>query len=61
MTKRSHPELLIQELPIRAADSRRNQAGSEVVRTELNEDVGSLRLALIEAVMKEARADRTDE
>ena len=60
MTKPLHPELLIKQLPIRAADSRPNQAGSEIVRTELNEDVGLLRLALIEAVMKEARADRTD-
>ena len=59
MTKPLHPELL-KQLPIRAADSRRDQAVSGVVRTELNEDVGLLRLALIEAVMKEARADRTD-
>ena len=59
MTKPLHPELF-KQLPIRAADSRANQAGSEIVRTELNEDVGLLRLALIEAVMKEARADRTD-
>ena len=59
MTKPLHPELL-KQLPIRAAESRANQAGSEIVRTELNEDVGLLRLALIEAVMKEARADRTD-
>ena len=59
MTKPLHPELLIKQLPIRAADSRANQAVSGV-RTELNEDVGLLRLALIEAVMKEARADRTD-
>jgi hypothetical protein len=59
MTSRLHFELFMQELRIRGLESVPRQLALERMRPEEKEDVGSVRLAQIEAAMKEKRADRT--
>ena len=61
MTSRLHFELFMQELRVRASASGPRQLALAGMRPEESEDVGSVRLAQIEAAMKEARADRVDE
>jgi hypothetical protein len=61
MTSRLHFELFMQGLRIRALESGPRQLALEGMRPEAKEDVGSVRLAQIEAAMKETRADRTGE
>ena len=59
MTSRLHFELFMQELRIRGLEASPRQLPLERIRPEEKEDVGSVRLAHIEAAMKEKRADRT--
>ena len=61
MTSRLHFELFMQELRIRALEASPRQLPLDATRPETREDVGSVRLAQIEAAMKETRADRTGE
>ena len=61
MTSRLHFELFMQQLRTRTSESGPRQLPLEGMRTDGSEDVGAVRLSRIEAAMKEARADRTDE
>ncbi len=61
MSSRLHFEVFIRELRVLASESGRKQLTLNGMRTEGDEDVGSVRLSQIEAAMKETRADRADE
>ncbi len=61
MTSRLHFELFMQELRVRASEAGPKQLPLHGMRTEGNEDVGTVRLSQIEAAMKETRADRAEE
>ena len=60
MTSRLHFELFMQELRVRASESKPKQLPLEGLRPDGAEDVGSVRLSQIESAMKEARAGRSD-
>lgn len=61
MTSRLHFELFMQAVRVRASQSGPKQFALGGMRSEKNEDVGSVRLSRIEAATKETRADRADE
>ena len=61
MTSRLHFELFMQSLRIRASQADPKQLTLGGMRSEVNEDVGSVRLSRLEAAMKETRAHRVDE
>jgi hypothetical protein len=61
MTSRLHFELFMQALRVRASQADPKQLALGGMRSEENEDVGSVRLSRIEAATKETRADRADE
>ena len=61
MTSRLHFELFMQALRVRASQTGQKQLALGGMRSQENEDVGSVRLSRIEAAMKETRADRADE
>lgn len=61
MTSRLHFELFMQALRVRASQAGPKQLALGGMRSQENEDVGSVRLSRIEAAMKETRADRADE
>ena len=61
MTSRLHFELFMQELRTRASVSIPKQLAFDGMQSEVNEDVGSVRLSQIQAAMRETRADRADE
>jgi hypothetical protein len=61
MTSRLHFELFLQQFRLRATEPAPRQFPLERTRADVNEDVGTVRLSQIEAAMKEARVDRTDE
>ena len=61
MTSRLHFELFMQHLRIRALEASPRQLSLDATSPEAREDVGCVRLAQIEAAMKETRADRTGE
>jgi hypothetical protein len=48
-------------LRMRASQAGSKQLSPGAMRSDENEDVGSVRLSRIEAAMKEKRADRADE
>jgi len=60
MTSRLHFELFMQELRVRASESKPRQLSLDGMRPDGNEDVGSVRLSQIESAMKETRAGRSD-
>ena len=61
MTSHLHFELFMQSLRARASQAEPRQLDLGGLRSDENEDVGTVRLSRIEAAMKEARADRADE
>ena len=61
MTSRLHFELFMQSLRFRASQADPIQLVLGGMRSDENEDVGSVRLSRIEAAMKETRANRVDE
>ena len=61
MTSHLHFELFMQSLRVRASQAEPRQLALGGLRSDENEDVGTVRLSRIEAAMKEARADRVDE
>ena len=61
MTSRLHFELFMQSLRVRASQGDPKQLVLGGMRSDENEDVGSVRLSRIEAAMKETRAHRVDE
>ena len=61
MTSRLHFELFMQSLRVRASHADPKQLVLAGMRSDENEDVGSVRLSRIEAAMKETRANRVDE
>ncbi len=60
MTSRLHFELFMQELRVRASESKPKQLPLEGMRPDGSEDVGAVRLSQIESAMKETRAGRSD-
>jgi len=61
MTSRLHFELFMQALRMRASQFGSKQLSQGGMRGEDNNDVGLVRLSLLEAAVKEKRADRADE
>jgi hypothetical protein len=60
MTSRLHFELFMQELRVRASESKPRQLPLDGMRPDGSEDVGSVRLSQMESAMKETRAGRSD-
>ena len=61
MTSRLHFEVFMQALRMRASQAGSRQLAPGGMRSEEDKDAGSVRLSLIEAAMKEKRADRAEE
>ena len=61
MTSRLHFEWFMQALRVRTSQAGPKQLALRGMRSEQNEEVGSVRLSRIEAAMRETRADRANE